>query len=126
MFEITVQRVFAASHALRLPGGTLEPVHGHNWELAVTVASDRLDAIDTVMDFHDLEQFVDEVIRPWHNRHLNDLPPFAEDDQGINPSAERVAWWVAQRVAARLPEGVRLESASVTEAPGCRATYRPR
>lgn len=127
MYEITIQRVFAAAHAIRLPDGSLEPIHGHNWNVEVTVESDQLDGIETVMDFHDLERVVNALLAQVHNRHLNEVPPFAGPDGGlrINPTAERVAWWLATEVSAQLPAGVRLVSASVSEAPGCIARYRP-
>ncbi|MFA9479184.1 6-pyruvoyl tetrahydropterin synthase family protein [Phycisphaerales bacterium AB-hyl4] len=123
MYEITIERTFAASHAIRLPDGQLEPIHGHNWPVAVTVERDELDAIETVMDFHDLEAIVDKLVAAFHNRHLNDLPPFA--GEAVNPTAERVAWWIGSQTAEQLPEGVRLQQARVGEAPGCWATYRP-
>lgn len=124
-YEITISKVFCASHALRLPDGTLEPVHGHNWPVEVTVGSDRLDALETVMDFHDLEAAVDAVIAPWQNRDLNQCPPFVQGDgDGWNPSAERVAEWIADRVSESLPGPVRLLSVRVGEAPGCFATVR--
>ncbi len=123
MYEITVETEFAAAHALHLPDGTDEPLHGHNWRVAVTVARAGLDALETVMDFHDLERAVAAVLEPWHNRNLNDVTPFA--DQGVNPSAERVAWWIGEQVIPSLPNGVTLVSVHVGEAPGCTAVYRP-
>ena len=84
----------------------MEPLHGHNWRVKVTVAAQRLDAIGVVMDFHELERLVDAVIVPLHNRHLNDLPAFS--DGGLNPSAENVALHVGRMVEPRLPEGVAL------------------
>lgn len=122
MYEITVESEFCASHALRLADGTVEPVHGHNWPVAVTVASERLDAMQTVMDFHQLEAIIAQVISPWHNRHLNDVEPFADGE--VNPSAERVAWWVGTQVAQGLPEPVRVVAVRVGEAPRCSATWR--
>ncbi len=121
-YQITIERVFAASHALRLADGSLEPVHGHNWPVRVTVGADRLDAMDCVMDFHALVRLVDGLIAPFHSRHLNDVPPFAS---GVNPSAERVAEYLGTAVGAALPGGVRLVEAAVGEAPGCTATFRP-
>lgn len=123
MYEITVRSVFAAAHAIRLPGGAMEPVHGHNWEVAVTVASDRLDEIETVMDFHKLEAVVEQIVGPWRNGSLNDVEPFAGGD--VNPSAERVAWWIGKQAAEQLPGHVNLVSVAVGEAPGCTAVYRP-
>ena len=124
MFEITIEKVFSASHALRLlDEGTWEPLHGHDWDVAVTVESEKLDGIDTVMDFHVLEQLVVSVISPFANRHLNEVVPFADDQW--NPSAERVAQWIGQEVTKGLPRGVSLVSTAVGEAPGCTAVYRP-
>jgi len=119
--EISIQRVFSAAHAIRLPDGAMEPVHGHDWTLTVTIAADALDDCGWVMDFHALEATVHEIIGPWRNQNLNDCPPFSH---GVNPTAERVVEHVAQRVAPTLPGQARLVSVSVTEAPGCVATWR--
>jgi len=113
---------FTASHALRLPDGSYEPTHSHDWPVAVTVQSEKLDGMACVMDFHDLEKMVEAVIDPWHELHLNDVSPFA--DGAINPSAERVAEQIALAVAGQLPQGVSLVEACVGEAEGCTAVYR--
>jgi 6-pyruvoyltetrahydropterin/6-carboxytetrahydropterin synthase len=121
-FEIATTRHFAAAHQLRLYDGSLEPLHGHNWRVKVTVAAGKLDAIGVVMDFHDLERLVDAVVVPMHNRHLNELPPFASE---LNPSAENVALHVGRSVTPRLPRGVGLVSVEVWETDGNSALYRP-
>jgi 6-pyruvoyltetrahydropterin/6-carboxytetrahydropterin synthase len=123
MFEITIENTFSASHALALPDGQSEPLHGHNWPVTVTVARPDLDNIETVMDFHHLEQILSSIIAPMNNRHLNDLEPFAAGK--INPTAERVAWWIATQVQKQLPPGVSLVRVTVGEAPRCTAIYRP-
>src|SRR5947209_20283616 len=101
-FEIRTVRTFSAAHQLRLYDGSLEPLHGHNWQVQVTVAAPQLDAIGVVMDFHELERLLDEIITPMHNRHLNDLPAFAH----ANPSAENVALHIGTTL--RLPPNIRL------------------
>jgi 6-pyruvoyltetrahydropterin/6-carboxytetrahydropterin synthase len=115
-FEITIRRDFSASHQLRLYDGSLEPLHGHNWRVEVTVAAEKLDQIGVVMDFHELQRIVDEIVTPMHNRHLNDLPAFAK----LNPSAENVALHIAQSLASR----VKVQSVQVWETPDCRAAWR--
>ncbi|MEM1107679.1 MAG: 6-carboxytetrahydropterin synthase [Planctomycetota bacterium] len=130
MYEATIESTFSAAHALRLPDGSLEPLHGHDWRVAVTVASAGLDAMDTVMDFHELEKLVEARVAPWRHQNLNAVAPFVGgegDIQGlaINPSAERVAEQIAAAVSVGLPEGVGLQEVSVGEAPGCIARYRP-
>jgi 6-pyruvoyltetrahydropterin/6-carboxytetrahydropterin synthase len=128
MFQISVEREFCAAHALVI-AGVREPVHGHNFRLAVTLEGDRLDADGLLLDFHALERLVDEIIRPYHNADLGSQPPF---NGGLNPSAENIAAHIARRVAEGLPSITssgghrpRLASVRLTEAPGCSVIYRP-
>lgn len=127
MFEITIERIFSAAHALRLPDGSFEPLHGHDWRVAVTVAAAQLDAMDTVMDFHELEATLETIIGPWRNANLNQSRPFAGPDGQltINPSAERVAEQIGLGIAGTLDASIALIEAAVGEAPGCTARYRP-
>lgn len=122
-YRITIEKHFTASHALRLPDGSYEPTHSHDWPVFVAVQSNQLDAMACVMDFHELERIVARVLAHWHNQHLNDAPPFAGET--INPSAERVAEQLAIAVMKQLPPGVTLHEARVGEAEGCTAVYRP-
>jgi 6-pyruvoyltetrahydropterin/6-carboxytetrahydropterin synthase len=117
-FEITTTRTFSASHQLRLYDGSLEPLHGHNWRVRVTVAAVKLDAIGVVMDFHDLERRLNLVVDPFHNHHLNEIPPFDR----LNPSAEQVAWQIGS--ALQLPDDVKLISVEIWETEENSAVYR--
>jgi 6-pyruvoyltetrahydropterin/6-carboxytetrahydropterin synthase len=121
-FQIATTREFAAAHALRLYDGSLEPVHGHNWRVRVTVTAPALDSIGVVMDFHELERLLDAILAPLHNRHLNEVLPFAD---GLNPSAENVALHVGRTITASLPDAVRLTTVDVWETSTNRATYIP-
>jgi 6-pyruvoyltetrahydropterin/6-carboxytetrahydropterin synthase len=118
-FEISTTRRFSASHQLHLYDGTLEPLHGHNWTVKVTVAAKKLDAIGVVLDFHELERMVDLLVIPMHNRHLNELPALA----GTNPSAENVALYIGTKIS--FPPGIALVSVEVCETPENSAIYRP-
>ncbi|MBB6429486.1 6-pyruvoyl trahydropterin synthase family protein [Algisphaera agarilytica] len=127
MYEATIEKTFSAAHALRLPDGTLEPLHGHDWLIKVTVASEGLDEIDTVMDFHKLQDLVEQRIAPWRNQNLNAVAPFANKngELTVNPSAERVAEQIAWTISGQIPDQVWLKEVSVGEAVGCTARYRP-
>jgi 6-pyruvoyltetrahydropterin/6-carboxytetrahydropterin synthase len=111
MFEISATTSFSASHQLRLYDGAIEPLHGHNWQVKVTVAAEKLDVIGVVMDFHQLERRLHRIIDGYHNHHLNDLPAFAQ----ANPSAENVALRIAE--ALKLPARVTLLAVEVCETP---------
>ncbi len=121
MYQLHVERHFNATHALRLPDGVIEPVHGHDWRITAVVAAPGLDDCGLVVDFHELERLLDGVCKTLHQKHLNDLTPFAEH----NPSAERVAQHIADTLAPHLTGRAALVSVTVTEAPGCAATYLP-
>jgi 6-pyruvoyltetrahydropterin/6-carboxytetrahydropterin synthase len=130
-YEISIETTFSAAHALRLPDGTLEPLHGHDWRVRVSLASGQLDAMDCVADFHEVERIVKATVAPWRHGNLNIVGPFCVDDElKINPSAERVAQVIAEAVLQHWPKHTdaakpQLISVAVGEAPGCTATYRP-
>jgi len=122
MYELSVQTVFSGAHALSVRGER-EAVHGHDWHVTATVAGAELDADGLLVDFHELERVLAEIVRPWRNADLNGVPPFDR----VNPSAENVARHIGTELERRMGtgSGVRVESVRVTEAPGCAATYRP-
>jgi len=123
MFELTVQAEFCAAHAIT-SAGAREPVHGHNWRVTLTIAGPTLDADGLLCDFHAVEAALAETIAPLANADLNATPPFDR----VNPTAEHVARHIAQRAGAllapKLASGARVAACTVTEAPGCAATYR--
>jgi len=119
MFQISTTRQFSAAHRLRLEDGSLEPLHGHNWQVRVVVQSGGLDAAGMVMDFHFLEQLVDDVIKVMHNTHLNELAAFEQ----VNPTAENVALYIGRSL--RLPASVKLGHVEVWETAENSAVYRP-
>lgn len=118
MYELSVEREFCAAHAIRIHG-RMEPVHGHNFRVTIVVAGAELDANDLLCDFHVLERDIDAVISRFNNADLNHTPPFDR----INPTAERIAQHIGEDVAKRLPPHVRLLRTTVTEAPGCKASF---
>ena len=118
MFELTVQRDFRAAHAIMM-GGHLEQTHDHCWHVSVVVQGDRLDNDGLLCDFHLIERELEGVIDCLRDRDLNRTPPFDR----LNPTAEHVARHIGEQLARTLPPGVALKSVSVTEAPGCVATW---
>src|SRR4249920_3426450 len=135
MYSIEVTTTFCAAHALRLPvgaggaGGT-EPLHGHNFQVTVTVVCQKLDGMQVVADFHDIERLLEEILTPWNNQNLNLIEPFRTR---INPSAERIAEHLGGQLNGRrgtLPgepvvsRGLRVAMVRLTEAPNCVAVWQ--
>jgi len=118
MFELSVCREFCATHAITV-SGVREEIHEHRWRVRAVVRGDHLDSDGLLCDFHRIERELDRVLELLRGRDLNRTPPFDH----INPTAENVARHIAEEISQRIPEGVSLKSVSVTEAPGCTATY---
>ena len=119
MFTISVETHFWASHQLVLSDNSKEPVHYHNWLVAVEVCSDKLNDMAVVMDFHELKQMVDNIAAEFDNKALNETACF---QQNI-PSAENVAKYIYDKIKMELPEGVKLRNVKVVEQTGCSAKF---
>jgi 6-pyruvoyltetrahydropterin/6-carboxytetrahydropterin synthase len=119
VFRITVEKSFNASHQLRLPDGSREKRHSHDWQVRATVAAERLDGMGLVMDFRKLAGMIDEVVRPLAGSELESAGIFAN----INASAENVAKYIYEGIEPGIEKHVRLESVEVMESPGCWAKY---
>jgi 6-pyruvoyltetrahydropterin/6-carboxytetrahydropterin synthase len=119
MYDVTVEAWFSGSHQLRLPGGNLEPLHGHNWKVEARFEGPDLNACGVLVDFVEVEAALRTIIGRYHHQHLNDLEEFRER----NPSAENVARIIFDCLAAAGPFGESLVSTKVWEAPGCAGGY---
>ncbi|MHC4100467.1 MAG: 6-pyruvoyl trahydropterin synthase family protein [Planctomycetota bacterium] len=120
MFELMVERDFHAAHAVVVEGRR-ESSHDHTWHVSVVVAGPAVGSEGLLCDFHVIERQLEQVLEPLCGCDLNQTPPF---DQ-ISPTAEMVARHIADVIGPQLPDQVTLAGVSVTEAPGCTATYRP-
>lgn len=124
VYEITVQSEFAAAHAIAIRGSR-EKNHGHNWRVTVDIQGDSLDDDGLLCDFHLIESELSAIIEPFRNADLNTTQPFDR----TNPTAENVAVYIAStlqhRLAHVLPRGACVSRVSITEAPGCTASFRP-
>ena len=82
-----------------------------------------MDGEGMLCDFHKLEGVVEEVLHPLRGVVLNTVAPFEK----VNPTAEQVARHIADSLVGRFQEasnGAALAGVTVSEAPGCTATYR--
>jgi 6-pyruvoyltetrahydropterin/6-carboxytetrahydropterin synthase len=119
MYEIRVESCFSAPHQLRMYDCQYEPLHAHEWRVRAMIAAKELDEIGVVVDFRRVRQWVEEIVAPFREGRMNEtLGPH-------NPSAERVARYVYERLTELLPVRVVVRAVEVMEAPGCWARYEP-
>jgi 6-pyruvoyltetrahydropterin/6-carboxytetrahydropterin synthase len=120
MYELMVETNFSSAHQLRGYKGECEKLHGHNWKVHVHVIAEKLNELDMAIDFHELKDFVGEVIAPLDHGFLNDLFPFTEK----NPSSENIAKWIFDSLKKKVNDNnLRLSAVTVWESETTSATY---
>jgi len=120
MYQISVKSHFDAAHYLRDYGGRCEAMHGHRFEVALSVEAGELNDIGLAYDFTELKRHLAEVLNRFDHVCLNEIAPF----DSINPSSENIARTIYEALAGQLP-GVRICRVEVWESPESRAAYIP-
>jgi 6-pyruvoyltetrahydropterin/6-carboxytetrahydropterin synthase len=121
MYELTVKSHFDAAHNLYGYPGECRELHGHTWDVEVTVAGEQLDELGIVYDFKRLKADLASVLDAYDHAYLNEVGPFDE----ISPTAENLARIVYERLAEKVDPCVSVVEVSVWESPIARLTYRP-
>lgn len=121
MYELTVKAHFDAAHRLYGYPGECRQLHGHTWDVEVTVSADELDGIGIVYDFKTLKADLGSVIGDYDHVLINDVAPFDE----VSPTAENLARVICERLQAVVDPRVRVTEVVVWESPVARLAYRP-
>ncbi len=118
-YEIRVKDRFSAIHQLKLADGSLEPLHGHDWQVEVVFRGPRLNKLDMLIDFETALEALRDTLAGLHHANLNTVLALADH----NPTAEMVARLIFHRLEDRLGSAAPLVAVYVEEAPGCLAGY---
>lgn len=128
MFENRVEADFAAAHFLRDYHGKCENLHGHNYKVYAHVRGTELDEGGMLVDFSILKAALRKVCGELDHTNLND-----KEENGCsvfmqNPSAERIACWIFNKLKGVLDKEDKraagmLYAIDVFETPGSRARY---
>jgi 6-pyruvoyltetrahydropterin/6-carboxytetrahydropterin synthase len=122
MFEVMIERHFSSAHQLRGYRGKCENLHGHNYRVEIYARGRELNNVGLLVDFVELKAAADDIVQYLDHRNINELPPFAEE---LNPSAENLARFILERVAARVgDERVQVYKVRCFETPTSVATYQ--
>ncbi len=119
MFEVRVERTVRAAHAVRLPDGTMEPLHEHNWRVTAILRGPELGKDGFLVDFCFVRQEMDRILDPLTGANLNEHAFF----DGMPPSAEAVAQRVFEALDRLDWRGPELAGVAVVEASGCSAMF---
>jgi 6-pyruvoyltetrahydropterin/6-carboxytetrahydropterin synthase len=121
VYELTVRDHFDAAHSLRGYPGECHRLHGHTWDVEVTVAGETLDGIGIVYDFKTLKDDLRAILDDYDHVFLDEVAPF---DQ-LNPTAENLARVVYDRLAGTVGSAVTVSEVAVWESPVAKVVYRP-
>jgi len=119
VYTLTVRTSFAAAHRLREYDGNCERLHGHNWQVEVSVASERLDDRGIALDFRAIKAAVNDLLSGLDHRYLNEVQPFDR----LNPSSENLARYLFEEMERKTPAPARVARVTVWESEDARADY---
>lgn len=116
-FEIIQDFTFEAAHFLPNvgEGHRCRRLHGHTYKVSLHVEGPVSDPSGWVLDFWDLEAAFHPLLDLLDHHLLNEVPGLE------NPTAERIAGWILERLGAEIPGLVQV---TVHENPTCRAVAR--
>lgn len=116
-----IERNFSSAHQLRGYRGKCENLHGHNYKIEIYARGRELNNIGLLVDFVELKQAADDLVTYLDHKNLNELEPFVVEQ---NPSAENVARFVLEKLAAKInDERVQIYKVRCFETPTSVATY---
>ncbi len=98
MYEVRVEADFAAAHFLKDYHGKCENLHGHNYKVYAHVRGKKLDEGGMLLDFTELKGALRKVCGQLDHKNLNDYDYFLQ-----NPSAERIATYIAENILNDIP-----------------------
>ena len=99
MYQARVEAEFSAAHFLSHYRGKCENLHGHNYRVRLWTRGAELDEGGMLADFSLLKKALNDSIALLDHSNLNDMEVFLND-----PSAERIARFIFEKVKEKLPE----------------------
>jgi 6-pyruvoyltetrahydropterin/6-carboxytetrahydropterin synthase len=121
MYELKIITRFAAAHQLRALKGGCENLHGHNWQVEVVVAGDRLGDDGLLVDFRVLKEHTKQIIDEMDHKFLNEIDAFKSNE----PSSENIARHIFKTLSNRLNvDGVQVVKVTAWESESACASYQ--
>ena len=126
MFVLKIVTDFASAHSLREYPGDCARLHGHNWEVEVSICSKGLDDSGIAIDFREIKKQTKLVVKRLDHQYLNEIKPF----DVLNPTAENIAKYFFEEIdilinnqEVKVKEGVKVKEVTIWETPRSAVTY---
>ena len=120
MFVLKIVTDFASAHSLRDYPGDCARLHGHNWQVEVSVCSQVLDDSGIAIDFREIKKQTKLVVKRLDHQYLNEIKPF----DVLNPTAENIAKYFFDEIALLITnKNVKVKEVMIWETPRSAVTY---
>ena len=120
MFALKIVTDFASAHSLRDYPGDCARLHGHNWQVEVSVCSQVLDDSGIAIDFREIKKQTKLVVKRLDHQYLNEIKPF----DVLNPTAENIAKYFFDEIALLITnKDVKVKEIMIWETPRSAVTY---
>ena len=120
MFVLKIVTDFASAHSLRDYPGDCARLHGHNWQVEVSVCSQVLDDSGIAIDFREIKKQTKLVVKRLDHQYLNEIKPF----DVLNPTAENIAKYFFDEIALLITnKDVKVKEVMIWETPRSAVTY---
>jgi 6-pyruvoyltetrahydropterin/6-carboxytetrahydropterin synthase len=119
LYTVRVETGFFAYHQVKESNGQLEPLHSHDWQVAVEVTGQHVNKEGMLIDFGFLKTTVDNITSEINDKQMGRIDFFKWNSS----STENVARYIYEKLESLLPQDVKLSNVSVTEQPGCSVRY---
>ena len=98
MYKVRIEDDFAAAHFLRDYHGKCENLHGHNYKVFVYLKGESLNEGGMLYDFTFLKKDLKSILSILDHTNLNDLEINGKYVFNQNPSAERIAKYIFDKL----------------------------
>jgi len=124
MFQVVVREHFDAAHFLRDYQGKCAQLHGHRWDVEISVEGTQLDQVGMLIDFGDIKKAVACSLDKLDHQLLNEVEGFKIEQ--MNPTAENLAFFLFWELknSLNLSDRHKLSWVKVYESPDSWAIYR--
>ncbi|MCL2438397.1 MAG: 6-carboxytetrahydropterin synthase QueD [Coriobacteriia bacterium] len=123
IYTLTVKDHFDAAHLLYDYPGECRNLHGHTWDIEVSVESSQLCELGMVYDFALLKKDLKSVLNRYDHKYLNEIEPF----NTVSPTAENLACIIFEELSGKIVQpGVIVTEVAVWESPIAKLTYKLR
>jgi len=123
MYEVSAKFCISAAHLLRNYEGKCSNLHGHNWDVTVSLNGERLDGRGMLVDFGVLKGFFAHIKNEFDHRFFNETPYFSDK----NPTAENISKYIFDKISELLLQAgitnAKVARVSVFETQNCEAVY---